>query len=66
MDNNKRYSILRGKLDQFNYMQTLHPDSVALVQKLFSDYLKASENYHNEKVKNNSKVNLNIKNEGMR
>jgi hypothetical protein len=36
---------MRNKLDSLGLMQTLHPDSLHLVEKLFSDYIKVSEQY---------------------
>lgn len=38
--NDPRYLSLRRKLDEFNYTQTLHPDSINLVERLFKDQMQ--------------------------
>jgi|LakMenEpi03Aug12_release.lakeMendotaPanAssembly.Ray.scaffolds.fasta_scaffold2178063_1 hypothetical protein len=38
--NDPRYLSLRRKLDEFNYTQTLHPDSISLVERLFKDQMQ--------------------------
>jgi hypothetical protein len=35
--NDPKYQALRKKLDEVGYTQTLHPDSIQLVEKLYKD-----------------------------
>jgi centrosomal protein CEP135 len=44
-DETKRFAILRKRLDKFNYTQSLGKESVALVEKILNDLIKASEGY---------------------
>jgi hypothetical protein len=39
--NDPTYQSLRKKLDELGYTQTLHPDSIQLVERLYKDQLKA-------------------------
>jgi hypothetical protein len=38
--NDPKYLSLRRKLDEFGYTQTLHPDSISLVERLFKDQME--------------------------
>jgi hypothetical protein len=38
--NSDKYQKLRAKLDNLHYTQTLHPDSLELVEKILNDYTK--------------------------
>lgn len=38
--NDPKYLSLRRKLDEFGYTQTLHPDSIGLVERLFKDQME--------------------------
>lgn len=39
--NDPKYLALRKKLDEFKYTETLHPNSLDLVNRLFRDQMQA-------------------------
>lgn len=59
MDNavNKRFTTLRSKLDGLEFTQTLHPDSVPLVETLLEKYMKTSLQLHNLKKTSSNSMN---------
>lgn len=40
MSDNDKYKKVRGMLDSLNYIGTLHPDSVSLVDTILRDLIK--------------------------
>lgn len=46
---NKKFTTLRQNLDDMRFYQTLHPDSLDLVDNLFNALKKVSVSYHNLK-----------------
>lgn len=50
--NDPKYQTLRKKLDELGYTQTLHPDSIQLVDRLFKDQQTVLLEIDKEKKKN--------------
>ena len=55
--NDSRFHKLRRQLDEFKYTQTLHPDSVELVERLLKDQLRALGDLDKERKKVQSQAN---------
>lgn len=51
--NSDKYQKLRAKLDNLHYTQTLHPDSLELVEKILNDYTKTMTQFDKFRSKNN-------------
>ena len=48
-DTNQRYNSVRERLDKRNFHHFLHPDSVALVDKLLNEYMSVCRNHESLK-----------------
>lgn len=49
--NDPKYQALRKKLDDLGYTQTLHPDSIQLVDRLFKDQIATLAEVEKERKK---------------
>lgn len=59
---NRKYTEVKNVLDQMDYIGTLHPDSVTLVEKLIKDLKKISKDNVDLKSKLNSRAASEISN----